>query len=44
MTVCYPFGWVEVGIGAMKLWVAIKPGKFVTTPMGSIVSSGSLFH
>jgi hypothetical protein len=42
--VWYAFWWVEVKIRAMKLGVPIKTGKSVTTPMGHMASSNSLFH
>ena len=40
----YTLGWGGVGIRRMKLGVSYKAGNFVTTPIGSIVCSSSLFH
>ena len=40
----YALGWGGVGIRQMKLGVPYKAEIFVTTPMGCIVCSSSLFH
>jgi len=42
--VLYALGWGGVGIRRMKLGVPYKAEIFVSTPMGSIIFSSSLFH